>query len=229
MRSYAMKWVGILGLFFCTLGISAEIPIYFQTTTPPVVVFNPPAKSPLALANEAFLIKYGSEFGVLGTTGGIQGQLVVLVSDMQIASNLWAKMVGAGDAYNGINGGIFRYQDTAVPVQPNWQYVGRVQIPENAMGRLILLNGTPAVRGFLVTMDSRCIFAKAAVETINNVPIQPTQLISSQKVGYTGIGYEHSVNGGTGALLSSILVTMGSKHPAGVFNEICPVDIYIRY
>ena len=78
-------------------------------------------------------------------------------------------------------------------------------------------------------MDNQCIFAKAAVETVNNVPVQPTQLIASQKVGYTGIAYEHTVNGGNGALLSSILVSMGIKHPAGFVNQICPVDIYIRH
>lgn len=229
MKSQLIRWVGVLGLFFCTLGISAEIPMYFQTATPPVVVFNPPAKSPLALANEAFLIKYGAEIGVLGTTAGNQGQLVVLVNDMQIASNLWAKMVGAGDAYNGVNGGFFRYSDGTAPSQSDWRFAGRIQIPESAMGRLALLNGTPAIRGFLIAMDNRCIFAKAAVETINNVPIQSTQLIASQKIGYTGIGYEHSVNGGTGAVLASILVTMGTKHPAGVLTEVCPVDIYIRF
>lgn len=229
MKVQLMKWLGIIGLFLGTLGVAAEIPMYFQTTTPPVIVFNPPAKSPLALANEAFLVKYGAEYGVLGTTSGIQGQLVVLVSDMQIASNLWAKMVGAGDAYNGVNGGMFRYPDVSLPVQTDWQFVGRIQIPENAMGRLALLNGTPVIKGFLVVMDNQCIFAKAAVETVNNVPVQPTQLIASQKVGYTGIAYEHTVNGGNGALLSSILVSMGIKHPAGFVNQICPIDIYIRH
>ncbi|NBY20621.1 hypothetical protein EBQ74_10370 [bacterium] len=229
MKVQAMKWLGVFGLLFGTLGIAAEIPMYFQTATPPVVVFNPPAKSPLALANEAFLVKYGAEYGVLGTTAGIQGQLVVLVNDMQIASNLWAKMVGAGDAYNGLNGGMFRYADYSTPVYSDWRFVGRIQIPENNIGRLVLLNGTPAVRGFLVVMDNQCVFSKAAVETINNVPVQATQLISSQKVGYTGIGYEHLVNGGAGALLSSILVTMGVHHPSGPWNQICPVDIYIRH
>lgn len=224
-----MKWVGIVGLFLGTLGTAAEIPMYFQTATPPVVVFNPPAKSPLALANDAFLIKYGAEYGVLGTTAGLQGQLVVLVNDMQIASNLWAKMVGAGDAYNAIQGGMFRYPDSGISVQNDWRYIGRIQIPENNIGRLVVLNGTPAIRGFLVVMDHQCVFAKAAVETINNVPVQATQLVSSQKVGYTGIGYEHAVNGGAGALLSSILVTMGVHQPSGPWNQICPVDIYIRH
>ncbi len=229
MRANFIKWIGIGGLLLSTLGISAEIPMYFQSATPPVAVFNPPAKTAIALANEAFLIKYGTEHGVLGTTAGIQGQLVVLVNDMQMASILWGKMVGAGDAYNSASGGYFRYQGDSTPFQSDWRFAGRIQIPESSTGRLVLLNGTPSIKRLMIVMDNRCDFYRAMVETVNNVPIQPTQLIAIQKIGYTGVGYEHTINGGAGALISSIVVMMNSKNPVGVFNKICPIDIYIRY
>jgi hypothetical protein len=231
MKTGLFKWIAALGFLLSSLVIAAEIPIYFQTTTAPVAIFTPPAKSPLALANEAFLIKYGAENGVIGTSEGQQGSFIVWVSDMQIANYLWTKMVGAGDAYNTSNGGYFRYNDGNQPTQPlqGYQFAGRLQISGNTTEVLGVTGWVPPIKAFFVAMDNQCVFAKAAVYTQNNVPVQTTQLVKSYKYGPHAIAYEHLVNGGAGANLSGIAISLGSKQLAGFPLEICPVDIYVRH
>ena len=125
--------------------------------------------------------------------------------------------------------GFFNFNDGKADPLSGYQFAGRIQVSEGTQGSLLVLNGTPAIRSFKVAMENKCIFSRATVSTVNNTLVQPTKLIGSTKTGAYTITYEHLVNGGAGALLSSIFVTLGSRHPLGFITDICPVDIYVRY
>lgn len=219
------------GLFSATFATAAQIQIAFLPATGLIPTFTPqPPDSALSMANEAFLAKYGAEDGVLGTGSGPQGQLFVYVSQMHYAGQIWKKMLLVGDGVQGSGGiGFFIFNDGKVSPLAGYQFAGRIQVTEGTQSSLLVLNGTPAIKSFLVAMDNKCIFSKATVTTVNNIPIQPTKLIKSQKTGAYTISYEHLVNGGAGAVLSSINVALGSQHPLGFITDICPVDIYVRY
>ena len=229
MRPFQIKTILTFALMLTNLAFSAEIPVYFQKTNPPVPVFIPPAKSQLELANQAFLAKYGVEQGLLGTASGPREELVILVSDMGYATGLWNKMVAARDGYNTSTGGVFHYGE---PVSQNplvtYQFLGRINIPESGTAHFSLPYSSPSVSRFMVSMDSQCVLAKASVLTSGNVPVQATQLVASHKVGLTGIAYEHTVNGGFGANLTSIMVTLGTKTIPGPGFLVCPVDVFIQ-
>lgn len=229
MKQFSFKALFTLGLLFSTFSFAADIQIYFQKTVPPVPVFTPPEKSVLDLANRAFLAKYGAETGLLGTTEGTQGALVILVSEMSYASTLWSKMVAAGDAYQGTHGGFFRFgEPSASNPLSQYSFAARINIPESASTTFSFSYLTPAITKFMLVMDSRCVFSNAAVQTVNNVPVQPTQLVASYKISPTAIGYEHLVNGGSGANLTSIVITMGAKPFPGPGFMVCPVDLFIQ-
>ncbi len=229
MKLTASKALMAFVLFSQCLAFSAEIPVFFQKTVPPVPVFTPPDKSALALANQAFLAKYGAEMGVLGTSGGAKEELIILVSDMAYASTVWSKMVAAGDAYNSATGGIFRYGEPSIPsIVDSYRFLGRVRVAESSTAVFSLPWGTPSISRMLLAMDSQCVFGRASVQTVGNVPIQTTQLIASHKLAPNGIGYEHLINGGSGAALSSIMVTLGPKATPGFGTLICPIDIWVQ-
>ncbi len=226
-----IKWATALSLFSATLASAAQIQISFQTANDLIPTFFPsPAESSLSMANEAFKAKYGAEDGFLGTASGPQGELVVYVSHMYYAGVIWKKMLLVGDGTQGVGGiGFFNFDDGKTEPLSGYQFAGRIQVTEGTQGSLLVLNGTPAIRSFKVAMENKCIFSRAAVTTVNNTPVQPTKLIGSTKTGAYTITYEHLVNGGSGALLSSIVVTLGRRHPLGFITDICPVDIYVRY
>jgi hypothetical protein len=227
-----MKWkklFSLLMIFWGSLTIASQIPVYFQSSSAPAAPFNPPDKSELALANEAFSAKYGAETGFVGTSEGTQGQLVILVSDMQFASGIWSKMVGAGDAFTSNGVSYFIYNSEApVTALSSYQIAGRIQMTEFSSAALRIMSGIPEVKQFLVVMDQHCIFASAKVATWGDVPIQATKLIASHKMSASTIGYEHTVNGGNGALLHSISVTLGGTHH-GLLKDTCFIDIYVRH
>lgn len=230
MKQFSCKALVILGLLLTNFSMAAEIQVYFQKTVPPVSVFTPPEKSDLDLANKAFLAKYQAEAGLLGTAEGTNGALVILVSDMSYASTLWRKMVAAGDAYQGAQGSFFRFGEpnSSDPLS-QYKFAARINIPESASTKFSFSYFTPVITKFMLVMDNQCVFSRASVQTLNNVPVQPTQLMASYKISPTAIGYEHLVNGGSGANLTSILITMGAKPFPGPGFMVCPVNLFIQY
>lgn len=218
-------------LFVGTAAFAGQHPISFSQSFGFVPPFSAPENSPVAMANEAFTAKYGAETGVLGTAVGTRGQLLVLVSNMRFATQIWRKMLGAGDAFSATNGiGYFRYQSFNEP-GPSTGFVfgGKINISEGGTGYLTLANGTPEIKGFLVGMDNKCIMGRAAVVAVGGLPIEPTRLVRSYQQGSYTMVYEYSVNGGMGALLSQIVVSLGTKHPLGFITDICPIEVDVKY
>ena len=109
-----------------------------------------------------------------------------------------------------------------------YTFLGRVNIPENSTGYLNLLNGTPAIKGFMVAMDYKCQVRKAGVvKAVQGQLLEPTKLTAFNVVGYTAKS-EYSVNGGYGANLVSIAITL-APHGGPFIVDVCPVDVYARF
>jgi hypothetical protein len=126
------------------------------------------------------------------------------------------------------NSGADHHFCTPAQVQNRYTFAGRVNISENSTGYLYLVNGTPAIKGFKVAMDHKCRLQKGSVvKSIPDQLIEPTKLVGQSMSGYTA-GYEFAVNGGYGALVSAIAVTL-APHGGPFIVDICPVDIYVRY
>ena len=214
-------------------GIAAnagQFPIGFQLWNGVVPAFYPAPGTPIELANDAFLTKYGAEFGVLGTAQGTQGQLVVLVSDRRASREIWRKMLGAGDAFASANGaGYIRYEDGDTQPTSQYVYYGKLNIEEGQAGSFPLVNGTPAITGFMVAVEEKCGIGRAGVSAVQPQVLAPTRLVASKRIGSYSIGYEYSVNNGAGALVSAVTVSLARRHPLGFIVDICPVDLYLKY
>jgi poly(3-hydroxybutyrate) depolymerase len=143
-----------------------------------------------------------SDGGTFSYTSGLLAGSPV----MAMANDSWASVVGLG------------------AMRPDMAY--NISGTTEVLG---VAGWVPPIKAFFVAMDNQCVFAKAAVYTQNNVPVQTTQLVKSYKYGPHAIAYEHLVNGGAGANLSGIAISLGSKQLAGFPLEICPVDIYVRH
>lgn len=111
---------------------------------------------------------------------------------------------------------------------PAYTFLGRVSIAENSTGYLNLQNGTPAIKGFMIAMDHKCRVSKAGViNAVQGQLIEPTKLVGYNVVGYTAKS-EYAVNGGYGATLASIAITL-APHGGPFIVDICPVDVYARF
>jgi hypothetical protein len=111
----------------------------------------------------------------------------------------------------------------------NYQFLNRIQIAEASQAQFLLLNGTPAIKQFMVVMEEKCAISKAAVVKANPRDfIEATRLLGSKRVGSYSIGYEYAVNGGYGANLASIVVTM-ARHGGPFIIDVCPVDVYVAF
>ena len=211
---------------------AADFPIGFQVWNAPVPPMATLPGSMLAKANQAFMIKYGAEAGLLGTAQGSRGDLVILVAAPRFSRDIWVKMIGAGDAYAGAGGaGFFRFQDDTIPQPPQYRYsyLGRLSIAEGATGSFYLQNGTPAIKGYMVAMEENCGLTNSGVFSVDpNQALQPTRLTGTRRNGSYTIEYEYAVNGGYGALVSAINVTI-ARHRGPFIIDICPVDVYLRF
>ena len=209
---------------------AAQYPIGFQVVLGAVAPFSPVPGTPIELANEAFLVKYGAEFGVLGTGQGLNGQLVVFVSDRRVSRDIWRKMIGAGDAFAAANGaGYIYYEDGSTTPTSQYVYYGKLNIQEGYTGTFPLVNGTPAITGFMVAVEEKCGIGRAGVTAIQPPQVAPTRLVGSKRIGSYSIGYEYAVNGGQGALVSGVSVSIARRHFGPFIVDICPVDLYLRY
>jgi len=222
------------GLWVLTIllgGVAAQAgqhPIGFTVAGGYVPGFNADPNSNVYLANEAFQAKYGVEQGLVGTTVGNTGELLVLVSAQRFAREIWRKMLGAGDAFSAQGGrGYIRFEDAYPEPSVQYTYFGKANIQEGTSYTYPVLNGTPAIRGFMVAMEEKCGMGKSGVQALT--PVVPTKLIKSKRLGSYTIGYEYSVNGGNGALVSGITVSVARRHFGPFIVDICPVDVYVLY
>jgi hypothetical protein len=118
---------------------------------------------------------------------------------------------------------------TPIAAQTNYQFVGTVNVSEASQGLLYLQNGTPPIKRFMVAMDQKCGLARASVIKANpNEVIEPTRLFNTKRVGSYTMGYEHTVNGGYGALIAAISVEL-RPHGGPIIVDVCPVSIYVAY
>jgi hypothetical protein len=193
-------------------------------------IFSADPWSKVAQANDAFLAKYGVENGLLGTVVGSRGELLVLVARQIHMNQIWRKMVGAGDAFSSRGVGYFRFESNAAP-EPTvpYTYLGKVTLEEGQSGQLVIPNGTPEITGYKLAMDHKCGIAGSGVVLVHrNMPLIPTRLVNSERVGSYTIAYNYEVNGGQGALLSSIAMTLARRGGPFVV-DICPIDVYVRF
>ncbi|MBI1859869.1 MAG: hypothetical protein HYR96_03000 [Deltaproteobacteria bacterium] len=219
-----------LALVSGVVASAAQHPIGFQVWTGEVAPFDAAPGTSVELANETFLAKYGAENGMLGTGVGVRGELRVFVARRNVAREIWRKMLGSGDGFAGAGGvGYIRFEDGGSTV-PTFQYVflGRQSVEEGNTGIFYVLNGTPAITGFMVAMEEKCGMGQAGVVAVQQ-PIAPTRLLGSRRIGSYSIGYEYSVNNGMGALVSQINASVARRHFGPFLVDICPVDLYIKY
>ncbi len=109
-----------------------------------------------------------------------------------------------------------------------YRYIGKINIAENSSAYVNLANGTPEITGFKLAMDHKCNLLKAAVVKANpNQLIEPTRFLGTRMNGYTA-EHDFSVNGGYGALVSSIAITM-ARRGGPIIVDICPVDVYVKF
>lgn len=224
----------LVSMLPASLSFAAEQQIGFQIWSGPVPPMSLDPETNVAKANTAFLAKYGREAGLLGTSVGRTGDLIILVADQFASRRLWNKMLGAGDAYSAGNGvGYFVFGEPTPPTppatpQPTYDLVGRVNVLENTTGRFTFINGTPAIKGYLLVIHESCPIVRSGVEVaIPGTSVQPTRLVKKTRNGRNTFVYQYSVNGDLGAVLAAVDVTIGTVG-GPVIAETCAVDIYTR-
>ena len=113
-----------------------------------------------------------------------------------------------------------------------YEFLGKLTVAEvqDSFGYLYLTNGTPAITEFVLVMDSKCRFNNGSVIKANpNQVIEPTKFIGKKLLNKQRDSYYYFlVNGGYGAVLSSIVVGMNQgSNP--LVTKYCPVTIYATF
>ncbi len=207
-----------------------QYPIAFQVWSGPVPEIGS-ADPNFYEADAALRAKYGAENGFIATAVGTRGQLMILTESQRSMRQIWRKMQESGDVTTRGNVTYFRYLDPNSIPSPvsNFQYVGKLHISEGARGTFWLANGTPHIVAYRVAMEEKCGLSRSGVLKVwEHEAIIPTRLVRSERIGSYTISYEHSVNGGQGALLKGITVDM-ARHGGPFIVDICPVDLYVQY
>ncbi len=230
MKSLLFNLVTLFSFSIGAMALGGSHPFSFTNWNGTTPFFMADSKSNVGLANEAFLTKYGAETGVMGTLVGPRGELVVVVMNYETSHFVWRKMIGAGDAYSANNGlSYILFDDNNMTPFTGFTFAGQIQVKEGSSERLLISNGTPSITRFLVAMNDHCIMGQAGVVPVSNMTLLPTKLVGSKKSGASTMVYEYSVNGGAGAMLTSISVSLGIRHILGLISDYCPVDIYVKY
>lgn len=254
LRSLFTILLALALLIPATRSMAAQYQIAFQVATGPVPPMSYDPASSIGKANSAFMAKYGMEQGLVGTTIGNNNELIIVVTNAAVSRQIWSKMLNAHDAYSAPNGvGYIQFNDSPTPQpmppqpvpqpqppmpqpmpqpqppQPNsYQYVGHINIEETETGRFLFGNGAPAIKSFILTLDQYCPLTRAGVEVVGSKPVQPTRLVRTFRTGARSVAFEHTVNGGQGALLTAIDITVGVIGGPGII-ESCDVEVYARF
>lgn len=213
---------------------AAAVPVAFKDIgDQSLPAYTTPDGSLVPEAGDSMMKKYGAERGMRGYALGSAGELLVLTRTWADARRVYTKMVNAGDVRDYSNRPYYFFKSVTDKPTVNplagYKHAGRVDIAEQSYGNLYFVNGTPAIKSFVVLIDRDCVFSRAEVLLVSaDQQLAPTELVASYKVAPRGLAYEHSVNGGVGASVAGIQVRMGALG-GPVVTDICPVHIYVKH
>lgn len=179
-------------------------------------------------ACEAFEKIYGAEVGYRGCTTGVSTSMTLLFSGRTYINSTWNKMLARADV--GTENGVAYFYYNQKTYRNNYAYFGTMWLDEQRNPRAtygVQGGQSQFIVGYMVSMHKACSIAASGIRrasaTTNLIPT------SHQRTTRNGsaMQYHFSVNGGQGADILGITVTIATGRRLG-YNR-CEVDIYADY